>query len=98
MYRPAPDEKELAAFGLTLDDYSDQMQVEVWPDSLPAFEVMEAMRSQWSAGMNGPTGLRYEALGTIWPLVGVRKKDRPRVFQDLRVMEFAALRVMREAS
>lgn len=56
------------------------------------------MTTQWTAGMGGPTGLRYEAL---YPLLD-RAADSPQewdeLFEDIRSMEREALAVMQETT
>lgn len=55
-----------------------------------------AMATQWRAGYSGFYGLDYSALPAVLELVGVPAKDRAAAFDDLRVMEDAALEVFRE--
>lgn len=90
---PGPNEKELAAFGLSLEDYGDTT-VEIWPENWHAFLVFDALSTQWRTGMSGPTGLDYNVLPELWKRLEVRKKDRNQVFTDLQEMERAALSVM----
>jgi hypothetical protein len=52
---------------------------------------MRAMGTQWRVGMGGATGLDYGVLPHVLRLVGVPKREWPRVFDDLRVMEAAVL-------
>ena len=52
------------------------------------------MGTQWRSGFNGPTGLDYCALAEVWKLLNVPKKERARVFDDLRVIEAGALNEM----
>lgn len=47
--------------------------------------------------MGGAVGLDYAALPVVFKLHQVRKKDRPSVFSDLRVMEAEALACMAES-
>lgn len=82
-------------FGLTLDDF-EQKTVEVWPDSLLPMQVFQAMSTQWRMGFNGPVGLDYNVLPKMIKRLGVPKKERKQVFDDVMVMERAALAVMRE--
>jgi len=82
-------------YGLSPSDYDDTF--EVWPDNWPSFRVMDSMWTQWRAGAGGATGLDYGVLPNVMRLVGIPAKDRPRVFQDIRVMESEALAVMAEA-
>lgn len=78
----------LSAFGLTLDDYDDEI-IEIWPDIWPSFEVFRAMSTQWRTGVNGVTGLDYNCLPQVMDWLGV--EDKATVFSDIRVMESAAL-------
>jgi len=62
-----------------------------------AVNTLMAMSTQWrTAGMAGDAvGLDYGALPTVLRMGGVPRKDWPAVFDDLRVMEEAALVAMR---
>lgn len=55
-------------------------------------ELFDAMATQWHEG----GGLRYEALGTVFGLLGTRKRDRRNLWEGLRVMEREVRRAMRE--
>lgn len=65
---------------------------EVWRDNWPAFLVFEAMSTQWRDGVNGRTGLDYSVLPAVMDMVGIQADRRGAVFEDVRVMEGAALR------
>lgn len=82
----------MALFGFSPEDYDET--IEVWPDNWPSFLVMDAMGTQWRTGACGATGLDYGVLPSVMRLVGVPPKDRPGVFQDIRVMESEAIAVM----
>jgi hypothetical protein len=66
----------------------------IWPENLPAVQIFMAMGTQWRIGMSGATGLDYSVLPAVFELYGIT--DRKQAFNDLRVMESAALEVMRE--
>jgi hypothetical protein len=85
----------LALFGLSPEDYDETF--EVWPDNWKSFLVMDSMWTQWRTGARGATGLDYGVLPNVMRLVGVPAKDRPSVFQDIRVMESEAIAVMADA-
>jgi hypothetical protein len=53
------------------------------------------MLSQWRTGMAGATGLDYGVIPTVLRLVGIPRAEWPGCFEDLRVMEDAALHQMR---
>lgn len=83
----------MAAFGLTASDIE---AAEVWPDNLPAVHVFVAMATQWRTGMGGPVGLDYAALPAVLRLTGAPRGTWPQTFEDIRVMEAEALKVMGE--
>ena len=85
----------MAMFGFSPEDYDGT--VEVWPDNWPSFLVMDSMGTQWRTGAGGATGLDYGVLPNVMKLVGIPAKDRPGVFQDIRVMESEAIAVMADA-
>lgn len=85
----------MAMFGFSPEDYDETF--EVWPDNWRSFLVMDSMWTQWRTGACGATGLDYGVLPEVMKLVGVPAKDRPSVFQDIRVMESEAIAVMAEA-
>lgn len=69
--------------------------VEIWPDNAQAFNAFVAMSTQWRIASGGPTGLDYSALSEVWRRTKVHPSDRDDVFDAIRVMEDAALEVMR---
>lgn len=65
--------------------------VGVFPDCWESVDVFCAMSTQWRVGPGGPIGLDYLALNTVMRLKQVPPARRSGVFNDLRVMESAAL-------
>lgn len=94
LYAQEP-EAELARFGLLATDL-DVTTVDVWPDNLPALNVLIAMATQWRTGMAGPTGLDYAALPPVFRLLSIPRSLWPDTFECLRVMESEALKIMSE--
>ena len=70
--------------------------VEVWPDNVLAVAVFVSMGTQWRCAGSGPYGLDYNVLPTVMRYVGVKAEDEQEVFDDLRVLEDAALGKMQE--
>lgn len=83
-------------YGLTLEEATPE--TEVWPDNSMPVNVFIALSTQWRVGMAGATGLDYNAVPSVMRLLGVPKKLRTSVFDDLRIMEDAALETMRKAN
>lgn len=71
---------------------------ELYEDNVMAIEVFDAMSTQWRrAGMDGQAvGLDYAALPAVMGLMGVKRPDRRRTFDDLRILEIEKLRVLAE--
>ena len=89
-----PSESELKQSGLLVEDYEEE--AEVWPENWRVVALFATLRTQWQTGMGGATGLRYEA---VYPLLDRQYSDPDewdQAFDDIRVMEAAALRAMRE--
>ncbi|WNW10131.1 DUF1799 domain-containing protein [Pseudomonas sp. DTU_2021_1001937_2_SI_NGA_ILE_001] len=82
-------------FGLSPEDAEET--VEVWECNRQALVLFDAMGTQWRSGMNGATGLEYQALPVTMDLLGMDVGDRQALFRDIRVMERAALDAMAEA-
>ena len=88
-----PSEEELAGTGLTVEDYAEE--AEIWPENLQAFELFSLLRTQWDAGMGGPTGLKYPVLFELMDRRGIAGDDWWQTLDDVRAMEAAALEAMR---
>ncbi|KAA0983313.1 DUF1799 domain-containing protein [Pseudomonas sp. ANT_J28] len=69
---------------------------EVWPDVWQAFQVFEAMSTQWRTGACGATGLDYTSIRAVAGFLGLTRAQATDIFPDLRIMEAEALRVMAE--
>ncbi|WP_144630256.1 DUF1799 domain-containing protein [Bordetella genomosp. 13] len=93
MYWRRPDARQLAGFGLTPDDVRPA-GIEVWEEHVPIINVFDALSTQWVMGMSGPTGLNYQALPFLLRLYGIPREDQRQLFEDLQVLEHAALKEM----
>lgn len=89
MYQKEADELELASFGLTKEDVA--VTVEVWEENYPAFNVFNALGTQWRYSMNGITGLDYNVIPNVLKLLGIQRNEWTQIFDDIRIMESAAL-------
>ena len=93
LYTRLPTEKELAGTGYTPADY--QEEVEVWPENWPAVDLFCAMRGQWREGLSGPRGLDYGVLFQLLDRKGYTGDAWWAMFDDIVVMQSAALDAMR---
>jgi hypothetical protein len=69
---------------------------EVWPENWPAVLLFVEMAGQWRAGMSGPTALDYTALFLRMQRMNLSDANWQQIFDDVRVMESAALEQMHE--
>ncbi|QNB12780.1 DUF1799 domain-containing protein [Paraburkholderia tropica] len=98
----------LAAFGARTQDVDAARKqaapaaFEVYAENWDAVQLFEALSTQWRAVAFGTMasarivhmGLDYAAIEPVARLIGIGKRRRPAVFQQLRVMEDAALAVL----
>lgn len=64
---------------------------EVWPENMPAINLFNTLSTQWRTGMNGPTGLDYSVLFNRMERMKLSEQDHEWMFDDIRVIEAAAL-------
>lgn len=77
-----------------MEDYADDAAVEIWPANLPAFNLFRRIGTRWVYGMNGPTGLRFEAIYPIMDRMGLEPAAWDSMLADIEIMEHAALTEM----
>lgn len=70
--------------------------MEVWPENWPAFDLFARVSTQWRVGMNGPSGLSYEAVYPLIDRMNLTPEGWDRMLEDVGVMERQALATMRE--
>lgn len=80
---------------MTFADVADQFEVDVLPDVWPAANLFVDLLTQWRVGTGGAVGLDYTAIPVVMDLRKVPDEKRGDLFDDLRVMECAALAEMR---
>lgn len=68
--------------------------VEVWPENYAALNTFSRVSSQWLVGQGGPIGLNYCALYPVLDRLGLPDAEWNQMFDDIRVMEAAALAAM----
>lgn len=69
----------------------------IWPENEKAVGYFVKLSTQWNTGsMGGFVGLRYESLHFLFKLYEEDTKNRQSLFDDIQIMEFAALGVLNE--
>ncbi|SER52296.1 MULTISPECIES: DUF1799 domain-containing protein [Pseudomonas] len=82
-------------FGLT-PDLLGSIDYPLWPENMQAFQVFEAMMTQWRCGPGGPTGLVYSEIPVVMRYLSIPEADHGEVFDAVRVMESAALEAIHQ--
>lgn len=93
MYEPPYTEKEARSEGFELEDYETEI-LTVWPDNEQAMALFNRIGSRWMHGMNGVTGIRWEAVYPLMDRMGLESEAWDDLLSDLEVMESAALAVI----
>lgn len=81
-------------FGRALAAAASKRGFEVWPENWEPFCLFADLGSQWRSGMSGPTGLDYTAVLALMGLMDITREEQRDLFNDIRVMEQAALSEM----
>jgi hypothetical protein len=79
--------------GFSPEDYETD-PVELWPENQPAFDLFCSVQTQWRVGMSGATGLDYVPLFHLMERLELSKEAWQQMFDDVRVIESAALAEM----
>lgn len=70
------------------------MPIEVWPENHQSVQFFARLGTQWRTGMSGPTGLDYAAVLALLRAQRLQREVADRIFDDVQVMEAAALAVI----
>ena len=71
-------------------------EYQIWPENMPAIALFTSISTQWRTGMNGPTGLDYNVLFARMERMKLSDQDYEWLFDDIRVIESAALTAMNQ--
>lgn len=72
------------------------MVVEVWPENWPAFRLFSRVGTQWRVGVNGRTGLCYEAVYPLMDRMDLPPDEWDAMLDDIAAMERQALATMHD--
>lgn len=91
MFDLPPPAQQLAAVGLTPEDYETDQPIGVWPENWQAYLVFNTVRTQWRTGPGGVSGLDYGALDRRIDRLDLSNDDREDLEACIQVMEIAAM-------
>lgn len=78
------------------EHFAGTYQAEVWPENWQAWQLFQAIATQWRCGANGVIGLDYSALDRELQLRGIPEAEHLQLRYDIRVLEAAALEAIYE--
>ena len=78
------------------DIVNPEEEVLVWPEHWAALELFTCLLTQWYHGFNGRTGLNYAVLPVVFELNGIEKDQQRARFDEIQIMERAALEAMKK--
>lgn len=80
-----------------LADGDEDDDCEVWQENWQSVTLFLALSTQWNVSPAGSAlGINYVSIESIMRIFSIKKKKRVAMFDDIRLMELAALGVLRE--
>lgn len=73
-----------------VDQHDDDF--EVWEDNFETLNIFLRLQSQWVVSMSGVVGLNYQSVRYLFKIYGIENEKQ--TFEDLQLMEFAALPIL----
>lgn len=67
----------------------------VFPDVWPSVGLFRDMNTQWRVGPGGVVGLDYNALDAVMKFRGIADDEISQRFDDIQIMESAAIELIR---
>lgn len=94
MFRREPTAQELAAVGLSVEDFEPEI-TEIWPDNMLALDLWDRIGDQWRIGFNGPVAIDLIPVFHELDRMGLEREDYDSLLADIKVMAGAAMEEMR---
>ncbi|WP_430229943.1 DUF1799 domain-containing protein [Nitrosomonas communis] len=68
---------------------------EIWPENEEAFMLFNSLATQWRISFTGSfIGLNYPSIESSMNMLGTKKKRKAELFNDIKIMERAALPIL----
>lgn len=78
------------------EQFAGIYQAELWPENWQAWQLFQAVATQWRCGPSGVIGLDYGALDREMQLQDIPEEEQLQLRQDIRLLEAAALEAIYE--
>ena len=76
---------------------NDDHVCEVWEENWRSVLLFLTIQTQWIIKpIGGLLGLNYVAIESGMRMSGIKKKERPKIFDDLRIIEHTVLKIINE--
>jgi hypothetical protein len=95
LYWQPPDPTELAAIGLTPEDFPPP-EFTLWASNWPAIQFYTRISTQWRVGASGAAGLDYNVVFHELDRKGLKSEDYEELMAQIRVIEETALQILHE--
>lgn len=95
LFWQAPPAEELAPLGLKPSDYPPP-ECMLWEENWPAVKLFNVLAGQWRMGPSGPVALDYTVLFHELDRMKLEADAYDDIFGSVRVIEDAALTILRE--
>ena len=95
LYWTPPKADELAALGLTPEDYTPP-EFELWADNWPAIQFYQRISTQWRTGPGGVVGLDYTVVFHELDREGLDREAYDEMMAAIRVIERTAAKELNE--
>ena len=93
MYMRPPTDEELAAVGMKRSDYDQDAEEVIFDDGMMnSWDVFASMLTQWRTNGSSVYGLDYNVLPILFRVYKI--DDEEMCFNDVRILEQAALAIM----
>jgi len=86
-------EEDAAKFGFYVvgNDLPIEDEFHLWPENCEIWSLWLSVQTQWFTDNGIRTRLDYQGVQVCMDSRSIKKKDKPRYFEALQAMEFAAL-------
>jgi hypothetical protein len=91
-------DEALAMFGLVAETHESAplQPLYLWPCNVRSWLLFQKVQTQWHTDQGIPVGLDYSRVKSALSMLGVKRRDRCELFEDIQAMELATLNAWNE--
>lgn len=76
--------------------HAQAQTIYIWPENVDSWNFFQSIQTQWTVGPTGAIGLNYAGVEVERKAWGIKSKDWPKLFFEVKAMERATLAAWRE--